>query len=294
MRGCLKLNIIQKLGKNYNVNIPNDNILYGEAQDGMVPIYVILTSGTSIISKAIMNVTRSKYSHCTLALNHYETISMGTTSKNFGIAVESILEFPDRHRDGNIKICRRFVPISIFERMSYRVEKYKKNWKKLGYDFSKMRNFFKWIPKTKVSSYRNETSFICSEFVALILSTIGDFEKRISKDNLKNERGSKYMLSPKDIENAIMSTFDVIYEGTIYGIPMTFLYDIDKKYITLKNKVTKDVLQKLNKSGNINMKSKMIALSDNSQPSMMNSSLELETMRKYLHEQELQSYQELF
>ena len=273
MRGCLKLNIIQKLGKNYNVNIPNDNILYGEAQDGMVPIYVILTSGTSIISKAIMNVTRSKYSHCTLALNHYETISMGTTSKNFGIAVE---------------------PISIFERMSYRVEKYKKNWKKLGYDFSKMRNFFKWIPKTKVSSYRNETSFICSEFVALILSTIGDFEKRISKDNLKNERGSKYMLSPKDIENAIMSTFDVIYEGTIYGIPMTFLYDIDKKYITLKNKVTKDVLQKLNKSGNINMKSKMIALSDNSQPSMMNSSLELETMRKYLHEQELQSYQELF
>ena len=217
----------------------------GEAPRGMVPIYVILTSGTSIVSKMIMKFTNSKYSHCTLCLNYYETISMGTTSKNYGIAVESVYEFPDRFRNGDIKICRKYVPISVFMSMSKAVEKYKLTYKKIKYSFLKITNFFKWVPKRNIKSYRNETSFICSEFVSYILSRVDDFNKILKKQNIKQDRGGKYMLSPKDVEGAITDTFEVVYEGSVYGIPLTFMYDMDKNYVNLKNKLTKDVLKSL-------------------------------------------------
>lgn len=273
----------------YEIGIRNQKTLYGESEmRGMVPIYVILTSGSSVVSKAIMNVTKSKYSHCTMALVYYETVSMGTTAKNYGIAVESIFEFPDRHRDGNMKICRRYVPEAVFEKMYRKIYKYKREWKKIGYSFSKMTNFFRWIPKKKISSYRDETSFICSEFVALILSNIDDFNNTIKKSDITKDRASKYLLSPREIEQTIMNTFETIYEGPIGTISTTFLYDIDKKYVSTKSRIIKAIENKFSKTSNIEMNRK-IALSDN-HLSMMNSELSLEALRKYCTDKELEDY----
>lgn len=237
------MNILQEIDKSLTMQYKQENInVYSEAMAGMVPIYVILTSGTSIVSKMIMTVTKSKYSHCTLCLNYYETISMGTTAKNFGLAIESIFEFPDRYRNGDMKICRRFVPEAVFASMTKKVESYRRMFKKIDYSFAKMTTFFKWTPKRQIKSYKNETSFLCSEFVSLILSSLSDFDYMLKKKNVKEKRGSKYMLSPREIEQSIMNTFETIYEGSVYKMPISFMYDVDKKYVAIKNKITKNVL----------------------------------------------------
>lgn len=271
--------ILKDINNSLIFNKEKVNYPYAEGISDQIPIYVILTSGTSIVSSAIMKVTKSKYSHATIALNYYETISMGTTAKNFGLVVESIFEFPDRHRDGNMKICRRMVSRQVFEAMTYQVIKFKKNWKKIDYSWSKLGNFFKWIPKKRVSSYKDETSFICSEFVALVLGELEDFRSKLPS---QEERGGKFILSPREIEKNIMNTFEVIYEGSVYDMPMSLLYDLDKKYVKVKKQITESVMK--------NMKSvKHYSESNSSNPSLYNSSLKLDVKRNHVKDRELSS-----
>ena len=238
------MSILREIAESEIFNPIRTSTLYSEAatNNGMVPIYVILTSGDSLMSKIIMSFTNSKYSHATVAMNYYETVSMGTTNKNYGVAVESILEFPDRWRNKNMKITRRFIPIDTYEKMVYNIEQFKRNYKKITYSFGKLSRFVSWIPHTRITKYTNQTSFICSEFVALILSNITDFNNKL-KRNIG--RGSRYIISPKELETKIMSTFETIYEGPIFEMPMDLLYKADEKYIKIKKNILQKVLEKL-------------------------------------------------
>lgn len=236
--------ILKMIAESELFNPLKTTTLYSEAatEKGMVPIYVILTSGDSLMSKIIMGFTGSKYSHATIAMNYYETVSMGTTSKNYGVAVESILEFPDRWRNKDMKITRRFIPIEIYEKMVYNIEEFKKNYKRIDYSFGKLSRFVKWLPHKRITSYKNQTSFICSEFVALILSNITDFNNKLKRNV---GRGSRFIISPKEVENKIMDTFETIYEGPIFGMPMDLLYKADRQYIKVKKTIVERCKAKL-------------------------------------------------
>ncbi|UTV61196.1 cysteine peptidase [Fusobacterium phage JD-Fnp4] len=238
------MSILKEIAESEIFNPIRTNTLYGEAatNNGMVPIYVILTSGSSWISKVIKTFTHSKYSHAIVAMNYYETVSMGNTAKNNGVAVESVFEFPEHARDQDMKITRRFIPIDIYEKMVYNIEQFKQNYKKVSYSFGKLARFAPWIPKKRITKYANETSFICSEFVALILSNITDFNNRL-RTNIG--RGTRYMLSPKEVGERIMSTFETVYEGPVFSMPMDLLYKADEKYIKIKKNILQKVLEKL-------------------------------------------------
>jgi len=53
------------------------------------------------------------------------------------------------------------------------------------------------------------------------------------------------MLSPKEVGDRIMSTFETIYEGPVFSIPMDLLYKADEKYIKVKKNILQKVLAKL-------------------------------------------------
>lgn len=275
--------ILKMIAESELFNPIKTTTLYSEAatDKGMVPIYVILTSGDSLMSKIIMKFTGSKYSHATVAMNYYETVSMGTTNKNYGVAVESIFEFPDRWRNKDMKITRRFIPIDIYEKMVYNIEQFKQNYKRIDYSFGKLSRFISWLPHKRITQYKNQTSFICSEFVALILSNLTDFNNKL-KRNIG--RGSRFIISPREVETKIMDTFETIYEGPIFGMPMDLLYKADRQYIKVKKNIVEKCKAKL-KEGLENLKGgKQYAESE--LPSIWNSPAVLSAKMKALKDAE--------
>ena len=275
--------IIKMIAESELFNPIKRTTLYSEAatEKGMVPIYVILTSGDSLMSKIIMGFTNSKYSHATIAMNYYETVSMGTTSKNYGVAVESIFEFPDRWRNKEMKITRRYIPIDIYEKMVYNIEQFKMNYKRIDYSFGKLSRFVKWLPHKRITSYKNQTSFICSEFVALILSNITDFNNKLKKNV---GRGSRFIISPKEVETKIMDTFETIYEGSVFSVPMELLYESDKQYIKIKKTIVERCKQRLKEDMEKLKVGKQYA--ENELPSIWNSPAVLSAKLKALKEAE--------
>ena len=179
------------------------------------------------------------------------------------------------------KITRRFIPIDIYEKMVYNIEEFKQNYKRIDYSFGKLSRFVSWLPHKRITSYKNQTSFICSEFVALILSNITDFNKKLKKNI---GRGSRFIISPKEVETKIMDTFETIYEGPIFGMPMDLLYKADKSYIKVKKGIVERCKLRL-KEATENLKARK-QYAESELPSIWNSPAVLSAKLKALKDAE--------
>lgn len=237
-----KLNMLQKSLINKK---NNEKKLYAESVRGdMLPIYVVLVSGSGYISRGIRAYTNGIYSHAALMLRYYETVSMGVIGKGNGVVIESMLEMIDNGRDGKVKIIRKFVTVEQYRKIIKRVGFYKMNRHKISYSWSKIRNFIPFVPKHNVNKYKDENSFICTEFVSYILHEIEDYAKAIIVDR---GRGSKLLVTADEISTGLKEVFEVVYEGSILELPSDLPYDLEKPYDKMKAMIEKDVIKNLTK-----------------------------------------------
>lgn len=237
-----KLNMLQKslISKK-----KKEQKLYGEAVKGdMLPIYVILVSGSGYISRGIRAYTSGIYSHAALMLRYYETVSMGVIGKGNGVVIESMLEMIENGRDGKVKILRKFVTNEQYRKITKRVNFYKMNRHKVSYSWSKIRNFIPFVPKHNINKYKDENSFICTEFVSYILHEIEDYAKAILVDR---GRGSKLLVTADEISKGLKESFEVVYEGSILELPSDILYNLEKPYDKVKSVIERDVIKNLTK-----------------------------------------------
>lgn len=239
------MNKLQLLQKSLLSKKKYEQKIYGESVKGdMLPIYVILVSGSGYISRGIRAYTNGIYSHAALMLRYYETVSMGVIGKGNGVVIESMLEMIENGRDGRVKILRKFVTTEQYRKITQRVNFYKMNRHKVSYSWGKIRNFIPFVPKQSINKYKDENSFICTEFVSYILHEIEDYAKAIIIDR---GRGSKLLVTADEMSRGLKETFEVMYEGSILELPSDLLYSLEKPYDKAKSLIEKDVIKNLTK-----------------------------------------------
>ena len=255
--------MLKKLFFRDMINRKNEETkLYGESNTKQgLPIYVILVSGSGYVSKSIRLYTKAKYSHAALMIRYYETISMGTI-KGDGLSIESIMEMIHNGRDGNIKIMRQFVSTNSYTRISKRINFYKHNADKIKYSYGKILRYLPFIPKKDIKDYKDETSFVCTEFVSYILREIRGVSSKLLKDR---GRGSKFMVTAEEMSESLSEAFEVVYEGSIKDMPGDFLYKIEKPYDKVKETIDREVVKLFNKPKQYNESDTAIKTSFNTE-----------------------------
>lgn len=158
------------------------NTVFTEAisKSDLKPIYIVLTQGNSMFSKAIMAYTRSEYSHVSIAFDHNldtcysfnaSTRPKGIDDIKGGFNVEDIRDIPNT----NIGVFVFFVAKEIHDKIKDMIETFKQNIMNTTYGY---KNILTLLLNIK---YNNDSSMICSQFVDKCLKIAGiDISKKDS------------------------------------------------------------------------------------------------------------------
>ena len=158
------------------------NTVFNEAisKSDLKPVYIVLTQGHSLFSKAIMTYTRSEYSHVSISLDHNldncYSFNAATRPKDLndikgGFNVENIRDIPNT----NIGVFVFFIAKEAHNKIKALIESLKNNIMNTTYGY---KNILTLIFNIK---YNNDISMICSQFVDKCLKAAGiDITKKDS------------------------------------------------------------------------------------------------------------------
>lgn len=195
--------------RGFRVN-ENENTLLTEdstrdPKEKLYPVYIVLTEGKSLFSKAIKGVTRSIYSHASISLDSTleKMYSYGVSAEEQkqgkmkgGFRVENVKDLSNENRIG---VYTFFVKLDAFEKIKALIESFKKNVTNTAYSYTNILTILFNIP------YNTDWNLICSQFVDRCLKVAGiDITKKDSS-----------LVSPANFDKIAKSNNRIynVYEG---------------------------------------------------------------------------------
>ena len=173
-----------------------------------VPIFFIFNGGSKILSRMIMTLTRSDFSHVSISLSGLdEIISFATTKQNFGLVVENWFDFCHIRDPKNIGLHFIDVPFDEYEKIKNTIEFHKAHTSEYTYSFKKLFT----VPFKPMMDYSKDDSsaYICSEFVYYLISGTSIVDHLPEKERLD------LMITPKEFRDKILVKSNIVYEGGI-------------------------------------------------------------------------------
>ena len=186
-------------------------IIESSTSKDLKPIYVILTEGKRLISKAIKMVTKDIYSHVSISFDYTlkKMYSYGIDQSPNGVKGGFIEESIDRIPIGSrIRVYTFFVKPEDYNTVLNTVSDLQGKIKQTRYSYKNLFTYLFNVP------YNNNLNMVCSQFVDRCLKLCGI--------DLTNRDSS--LVSPHDIKDAMTSNRSIftIYEG------LSTKYDSDR------------------------------------------------------------------
>lgn len=215
----------------------------------LLPVYIILQQGDSIISNPIQKITHSPYSHASISFdpNLKEAYSYGINNSPRGpiggLVKEDITKLPIRDKN-KLEINVIFLKKSDWEKLKENVEVFARNVMQTSYGYINLiiSHIF------KIPMKNNKKHLVCSEFVDKILK-LGDID-------ISNKDSS--LVSPADMDKygkenkKIYTVFEDIYEKLNVRRIKNLVTRLTKKADPIKENyyTNEDVLTNLYDCGN--------------------------------------------
>lgn len=209
-----------------------------------VPIFFIFNGGSKILSRMIMALTRSDFSHVSISLSGLdEIISFATTQQNFGLVVENWFDFCHIRAPKNIGLHFIDVPFSEYEKIKNTIEFHKAHTNEYTYSFKKLFT----APFKPLMDYSKDDSgaYICSEFVYYLISDTS------ITDHLPEKERLDLMITPKEFREKILAKSNIVYEGGIENFNPTSINSVynlyDPSVLSKKKAIDKKIEKKYEK-----------------------------------------------
>ena len=170
-------------------------------KDKIVPIFIILSKGVALFSKAIQSFTHSEWSHASISFDSsldrmysftgvITKTNKANNNRTSGFVIGSRKMFMYDDPNLKIKVFALFVTPEQRDAMQKAVDWYIKNQNNTKYNFKVIFNMIFNRP-TKVISDEDKLNMVCSQFVSTILSLV-NFKFKVDKDTS--------LVKPKDFD----------------------------------------------------------------------------------------------
>ena len=180
-----------------------DKLVEASIENELKPIFIVLSEGKSAFSSAIKSITKTIYSHASIAFDAAldKMYSFGIQGAKKKIAGGFIEEDIKTNNDPNkrVDVFVFFVPENILNQLKVKVKEFEDNVYKTSYSYKNLFTYIFNIP------CNNDWTMICSQFVDRMLKAVGiDITKKDSS-----------LVSPKDIDNSAKNNRNIyrIYSG---------------------------------------------------------------------------------
>lgn len=198
--------VSRKMSKTKIVNLTefkyhNNYSMINEAinnKQNLKPIYIIMTEGKRLVSKAIKAATHNKYSHASISFDPSLTEMYSYGMQGQGFRSENINEdIPDK--TSRIGVYLFFVSDSIYDKIIAFINNLKENPSKTKYSYKNLLTYVFNIP------YNNDYKMICSQFVDRCLKVAG----------INISRTDSSLVSPAKLDTVLKNEKKIyhIYEG---------------------------------------------------------------------------------
>lgn len=146
------------------------------SKDKKNPVYIVLSSGSSLFAKGIKAVTRSEFSHAMISFNSKldPLYSFGTKAggKGLGFVVNNPKDYVFDVEDAKYAVYVMFVTDKAKKAMKDALKFFIDNKDKLKYDFHGIADI--WVGKT---SDQRQGKWFCSRFVMFLISNATELSK---------------------------------------------------------------------------------------------------------------------
>lgn len=146
------------------------------SKDKKNPVYIVLSSGSSLFAKGIKAVTRSEFSHAMISFNSKldPLYSFGTKAggKGLGFVVNNPKDYVFDAEDAKYAVYVMFVTDKAKKAMKDALKFFIDNKDKLKYDFHGIADI--WVGKT---SDQRQGKWFCSRFVMFLISNATELSK---------------------------------------------------------------------------------------------------------------------
>lgn len=204
------------------------------SKDKKNPVYIVLSSGSSLFAKGIKAVTRSEFSHAMISFNSKldPLYSFGTKAggKGLGFVVNNPKDYVFDVEDAKYAVYVMFVTDKAKKAMKDALKFFIDNKDKLKYDFHGIADI--WVGKT---SDQRQGKWFCSRFVMFLISKATELSKapslwrpgdidKLDSISLVNRGFNFYNYNYKvtdrhvnDIKKGKYNAGDVLYEEELYN-----------------------------------------------------------------------------
>ncbi|MGL6132359.1 MAG: hypothetical protein ACRCZ9_12175 [Fusobacteriaceae bacterium] len=203
------------------------------------PVYIMFNDAHTMVSKSIRLLTRSKYSHVSMSTKGLsEFISFGNTDKNNGLLFESFWEMLDLRKPQRIKIVAVMMNESSYREIQGMLVRYTAKISDLKYSYKDVMSlpFLKKCPKLVGGDKRD---FICSQFIAWILTFIKNSEGVIHFDKIDD-----ILVTPGKLNDMISNRTHMIFEGKLDNFKPSMIDEFEKglNMIDKRKVIMKDII----------------------------------------------------
>lgn len=190
----------------------------------LVPMYLVLSGGSAMMSKLIAMITKGDYSHSSISLTGLnEVVSFGTTNRNFGVVFENIYELIRYRKPAGLKVVAVMVEEKTFEKLVEFVEVMRRTEKKIGYSFKKLLMYPYY---TMFKPSKRGDDMICSEFCNWIMTSV---VRSVKKSKLNDVIVKDHIPNPNEMGRGFTEEGMVIFEGTVETLDFSVIRTFESK-----------------------------------------------------------------